>query len=110
MSTKASTHRLEPETQAALTQLAKVLRQPKNRLINEAIKLYVEQRSRTVERELEATLRALRAYRQKDQDFEKAIETFVQAEAQWGGEDPVEGRILAGENSVQSEIQHLLRA
>jgi len=110
MVTKASTHRFEPEVQAALSQLSKVLHQPKNRLINEAVKLYVLQRGQQVERELEATLRALRVYRRKDSDFERSIDAFVNAEAQLAGNDPVEGQPISSEGSVQTEIQHLLHA
>lgn len=110
MGTKASTHRFEPEVQAALSQLSKVLRQPKNRLINEAVKLYVAQRGRQVERELEATLLALQEYRRKDSDFERSIDAFVNAEAQLAGYDPAEGQPISSEGSVQTEIQHLLHA
>ena len=110
MATKASTHRLDPDVQAALNHLSKVLRRPKNRLMNEAVKLYVQQRGREVERELETTLRALRAYRQKDPDFEKAIDTFVNAEAELAAEDPLEGRAVASTGKVQAEIRDLLHA
>ena len=89
---KASTHRLEPEVQAALNQLSKILRKPKNSLINEAVKLYVNQRSREMEHELELTLEALRAYRKKDPNFDKTGDAFIDAEARFGGSDPAEGR------------------
>ena len=92
MARKASTHRLDPEVQAALDHLSKILRRPKNRLINEVVRLYVQQRSQEVERELEATLNALRAYRLSHLDFEEAIDAFVNAEAQSASNDPVEGR------------------
>jgi predicted DNA-binding protein len=110
MASKASTHRLDPEVQAALNHLSKVLHRPKNRLMNEAIKLYVWQRSREVEHELETTLQALRAYRQKDPDFEKAIGAFVNVEAQLAGEDPLEGRSPSAGGLVQTEIRNLLHA
>jgi predicted transcriptional regulator len=85
--TKASTHRLDLETRAALDRLSRLLHRPKNRLINEAVKLYVQQKSRKVEENLEATLKELRAYRQRDPDFEKSIDAFVDAVARLGSDD-----------------------
>jgi predicted DNA-binding protein len=110
MARKASTHRLAPKVQAALDSLSKVLGRPKNGLINEAVELYVQQKSREVELELEATLQALRACRERDPDFEESIGAFVSAEAEHGSADPVEGRPYAAEGPVQSEIQRLLHA
>lgn len=108
MSRKASTHRFDPDVQAALDHLSKVLNRPKNRLINEAVKLYVWQRSQEMERELAATMEALRAYRKKDPNFEEAIANFVSAEAEFA--DPVEGHPASSRGPVRSEIQHLLHA
>ena len=110
MAVKASTHRFDPEVQTALAHLSKVLKQPKNRLINEAVKLYVQQRSQELEEQLEATLKALRSYRRKEPDFEKAIDSFVKAEARFGGSDPVEGTRVTSDGSIRAEIHHLLHA
>ena len=110
MSIKASTHRFDPETQTALTHLSKLLKQPKNRLINEAVKLFVQQRSLEVEQQLEDTLKALRSYRRKDPDFEKAIDSVVKTEARLGSSDPVEGKRIPKSGSVRAEIRHLLHA
>ncbi len=73
-----------------MSHLSKILKQPKNRLINEAVKLYVQQRSQEEERKLEATLSALRSYRRRDPDFKKVIDVFVNAEAQLSIDDPME--------------------
>jgi predicted transcriptional regulator len=108
MARKASTHRFDPDVQAALEHLSKVLHRPKNRLINEAVKLYVWQRSQEMERELTETISALRAYRKKDPDFEDAIADFVSAEVT--NADPVEGRPASSQGPVHSEIQRLLHA
>ncbi len=108
--TKASTHRLDPDVQAALENLSRLLRQPKNRLINEAVKIYVEQKSRKVEHELESTLKLLRAHRLKDPDFERTIGAFVEAEASLSASDPAEGRTEIAEGPVEKKIQRLLRA
>ena len=74
---RASTHRLKSEVQVGLDNLSKALRRPKNKLINEAVHVYVQQKSREVEQEMEASLRALRSYRKRDPDFEKVIDDFV---------------------------------
>lgn len=110
MAGKASTHRLKPELQAALDHVSKVLHCPKNRLINEAVALYLQQKIHEIEQDLEASLHALRAYRQRDPDFEESIEAFVNAEAGGGGADPLEGRPFVAEGPVQSKIQKLLHA
>lgn len=110
MVAKASTHRLEPDVQAALDHLSKALRHPKNRLINEAVKLYVRQRGREVEKELELTLEALRTCRRNDPDFDASIDAFVNAEVQSATKDPAEGSPRSRKKSVQSEIRGLLHA
>jgi hypothetical protein len=56
MSRKPTTVRIEPLAQAALENLSRVLKRPMNQLVNEAVKDYVDRRSREVEYDLEATL------------------------------------------------------
>lgn len=107
---RASTHRLTSEVQAGLDNLSRALRRPKNKLMNEAVHLYVQQKSREVEQEMEATLKALRTYRKRDPDFEKAIDDFVAAEVSQAGRDPLAGHIIAPVGAVQSEIRNLLHA
>src|SRR5208282_1963257 len=93
MAATASTHRLDPEVQVALDRLSKHLRRPKNRLINDAVKSYIRQKSRELETELQASLNALRAYWLRDPDFENSIEAFVDAEARLASSDPAEGEL-----------------
>ena len=88
----ATTIRLEPKAQAALQNLSKVTKRPMNKLINEAITAFVGHRSRAVERELEAMVTSLRAYRDSDPDDEKAIAAFTKAELTHA--DPVEGKAV----------------
>ena len=107
---RASTHRLKSEVQVGLDNLSKALRRPKNKLINEAVHVYVQQKSREVEQEMEASLRALRTYRKRDPDFEKVIDDFVAAEVSQAGRDPLEGQIIAPVGAVHSEIRNLLHA
>ena len=96
MMRKASTFRIEPTVQTALENLSRILKRPMNQLVNEAVKDYVNQRGREVERDLEATLASLRAYRKRDPHFQTAVAAFVDAEARFGKEDPAEGKVVIG--------------
>jgi hypothetical protein len=93
---KATTVRIDPPTQAALEHLSRLLKRPMNQLVNEAVKDFVDRRSRVVERDLEATLTNLRAYRKRDPQFRKAIAAIARAEARLGSEDPAEGNPVMG--------------
>jgi len=118
MSRKATTFRIEPVTQAALEALSKTLKRPMNQLVNEAVKQYVARRSVEVERDLEETLERLRAYRELDPDFQRAIDRVAKAESEIGREDPAEGELVLGTlidgrlrdepGPVQAEIDQLL--
>jgi hypothetical protein len=120
MPAKASTFRIEPTVQSGLENLSRVLKRPMNQLVNEAVKDYVRRRSREVERDLESTLTSLRAYRERDPDFEQAIAAFATAEARYGKEDPAEGEVVVGKlvngqlveeqssGPIQTEIRQLL--
>ena len=122
---KATTVRIDPSAQAALENLSRVLKRPMNQLVNEAVKDYVERRSREVERDLEATLTSLRAYRQRDPHFQAAVAAYVDAEARLGKEDPAEGKVVIGKlangrlveertiegaSPLQAEVRRLLNA
>jgi hypothetical protein len=119
MTRKASIFRFDPSVQAALENLSRILKRPMNQLVNEAVKAYVRQRGREVERDLEATLASLRAYREQDPDFDQAIAKFVAAETSPDAEDPAEGTVVFGDlvdgrlvtesGPVQTEIHKLLR-
>jgi len=97
MAATATTIRLDPKAQAALQNLSKVTKRPMNKLINEAITAFVGHRSRTVEKELEAMVASLRAYRNSDPDDEKAIAAFVKGEATHA--DSVEGKAVTSRPS-----------
>ncbi len=88
----ATTFRLEPRVQTALQTLSAVSKRPMNKLVNEAVAAYVDQRSRIVEQELESMAAALRACRAADPDDENAIAAFAEAEV--AGPDPVEGSVV----------------
>lgn len=78
-----------------------------NSLVNEAVQVYLEQRSLQVERDLEATLKRLRAHRQRDPHFKKAIASFIDAEASL--KDPIKAELTQDESPVRTEIHRLLR-
>ncbi len=125
MASKPTTFRIDPPAQAALEHLSRVLKRPMNQLVNEAVKDYVNRRSREVERDLEGTIAKLRAYRRRDPQLERAIESIVDAEAQMGKNDPAQGKVVIGElvngrlveppqaqdaGPVQAEVHRLLNA
>jgi len=110
------TLRIDAKERAALENLSKVEGRPVNQLLNEAIQIFLRLRGRK-ERNLEANLAALRAYRKRDPGFQRAIAAFVKAEASL--EDPLEGELIVGSflegelkpaGPVQSKIRALLGA
>ena len=116
MSRIAFTLRIDAKTRTALENLSKVEGRPVNQLLNEAIKSYLNRKVQK-ERDLEANVAALRAYRNQDPGFQRAIDAFVKAEAK--SEDPLEGEPIAGQfvegqfkstGPVQSKIRELLGA
>lgn len=125
MARTASSFRLDPNVQARLAHLSRVLHRPMNQLVNKAVEAFVEVQSAEVERDLESTLTALRAYRKRDPHFREAIAAAVEAEATLGKDDPAEGKIHRGKlvngklietsteeisSAIQSEIDRLLNA
>jgi predicted transcriptional regulator len=90
---KATTVRLEPTLISGLSLLQRVLKKPMNRMVNEAVRRYVEHQSAEVETNLEKTLERVQAYRRSDPNYEKLWDEFVDAEARYGKDDPLEGRI-----------------
>src|SRR4051794_28644737 len=103
MAGKATTYRIDPVVQAGLSMLSRVLGRPQNQLVNEAVRDFVARRSQEVEKDLEATLEALRAYRESDPDFERAIADYVDAEASLK-EDPAEGQGAEGMGPAQKRV------
>ena len=90
---KATTVRLEPALITGLSLLQRVLKKPMNRMVNEAVRRYVERQSAEVETNLQKVLESVQAYRRSDPNYEKLWAEFVDAEARYGKDDPVEGRI-----------------
>ena len=108
MKRKPLTVRSDEATVSALKELSQLLGRPVNRLVNEAVTLYLANQIPAAERDLEAQLARLRAYRQADPDFEHAIEAFAVAETMHA--DPADGVVVSAEQPVQAEIRDLLGA
>jgi hypothetical protein len=87
----ALTLRIGPAEHAALKHLSRIEGRPINKLLNEAVKIYLAQRGKR-EQGLEASLAGLKAYRRRDAGFRRAIAALVESEA--AGRDPLEGKPL----------------
>jgi predicted DNA-binding protein len=107
---KATTFRLDPALKSGLEVLGQALNKPLNRLVNEAVRGYIERRAPEVEAELEGALERLRACREEDPGFESAIGQFVEAEASLGRKDPLEGGSRPAAGPAQTIVRDLLRA
>lgn len=108
MSRKPLTVRSDDRTVTALKELSVALGWPVNRIVNEAVGMYLAARIPDVERELTAQLERLRAYKRSDPDFEHAIGAFAKAEADL--DDPATGTVSAANSPVRAEIRDLLSA
>jgi predicted transcriptional regulator len=104
---KATTIRLKAELITGLTLLQHILKKPMNRMINEAVRLYVERQSVQVETDLKDVLERIKAYRRSDPSYKKMWDEFVDAEARYGKDDPVEGRIKNA-GPVQARVREML--
>jgi predicted transcriptional regulator len=93
MARTAFTLRLESDERIALESLSKIEGRPINQILNDAIKSYLSRRGEK-ERLLQASLERLREYRQRDPNFEQAIDAFVEAEMTI--KDPLEGTVHLG--------------
>jgi hypothetical protein len=101
---KATTVRLQAELLAGLALLQRILKKPMNRMINEAVRSYVERQSSEVEADLQQVLERVKAYRRSDPGYKRLWAEFVDAEARHGKDDPIEGRIKSA-GPVQSKVR-----
>jgi hypothetical protein len=114
---KATTVRLEPALITGLSLLRRILKKPMNRMVNEAVRHYVERKSSEVETDLQNVLERVQAYQRSDPNYQKLWAEFVDAEARYGKDDPVEGRIksagamknrLESAGPVQAKVREIL--
>jgi hypothetical protein len=76
-------------------------------MINEAVRHYVERQASEVETDLQKVLDRVKAYRRSDPNYKKLWAEFVNAEARYGKDDPVEGRIKRA-GPVQARVREIL--
>lgn len=106
---RATTVRLTPVHQVGLELLQRVLKQPVNKMVNEAVAGFIQKRTAEVESDLEGVLAQIKAYKRHDPDFIAAIRNVVDAEASFGGEDPAEGLVVRGESVEVGPAQMMVR-
>lgn len=105
---KATTFRLEPDVQEGLALIAKVLGVPLNRLVNEAVEVFVQKRTAEVAANMEDTLKLLKARKAEDPKFERAIADFADSEARYAKHDPAEGAVEQKRGPMQAKVHRLL--
>lgn len=108
MDRKATTLRMDPVVRDGLSKLSTILGRSLNDLTNEALKEFITRRTLEVERGLESTLADLRAYRQRDPNFERAIGAVADAEAS-AKHDPAEGHVVNAAGATESIVIKLLK-
>lgn len=106
-----TTVRLDPEVKEQLGTLSEIVGESRNALVNEALREFLDSRSRKAEAGLEAMLTKLRAYRKTDPGYRKAIAEAAAAEAAIAPEDdPVEGRVVADPHLEAEQAPHSAEA
>ncbi len=106
---RATTVRLTPVLQLGLELLQRVLKQPVNKMVNEAVEGFIERRTAEVESDLEGVLAQIKAYKRRDPDFTAAVKNVVDAEVKFGGEDPAEGVVVSTESMEVGPAQTMVR-
>lgn len=91
---RTKTLRLEPTLERGLAILKGVLKRPINKMVNDAVGEYIRRQTAQVESDLTTTLAQLQAYRRADPEFAAARQAFIEGEALYGKDDPMEGRIV----------------
>lgn len=112
MSRVPFTLRIDEKERSALENLSKIEGRPINKLLNEAIKSYLQQKSRR-ESALEDTLARLEEYRKQDPEYKRAFDAFIEAEVTL--DDPVEGEPFEETDAkpskaVQKKVREILGA
>lgn len=86
------TLRVDQSLKDHLSKLSELRQTTMNKLINQALHQFVSKETLVIEEELEASLSALRTYRDSDPGFERAIEGVARAELSTDA-DPAQGRV-----------------
>ena len=107
MTRRATTFRIDEVAREGLSLLSRLSGRSSNPLVNEAIKELVAKRGLEIESDLEATLADLRAYRQRDANFDAAITGAAETEASVMN-DPAEGEVVTKTGPLQARLRGLL--
>ncbi|MCB2135032.1 MAG: hypothetical protein KDE08_03675 [Rhodobacteraceae bacterium] len=105
----ATTIRIDAHLKAGLEKLGELRHATLNALVNQAIGDFVVRESSALEAEMLASIAELRRYRQADPNFDASLAAFADAEASYGGEDPVEGTIVtAPDQGLSAQLRDIL--
>ena len=86
------------------------VKRPLNKWVNMALADLIERQAAMIERELEQALRNIDAYRKTDPGYKRAIKAFIDAEATFAAEDPMEGsRKSRAAGPAVSMVREMLR-
>lgn len=105
---KATTFRLDPAVQEELVLISKVLNAPMNRLVNEAVRAFVHERTNEVVTSMEKTLQLLKARKARDPGFKDTIDAFVDSEAKLAKDDPAQGKARSKRGRTQVKSRTLV--
>jgi len=103
---RTKTLRLQPNYEEGLVFLKRVLKLPINKMVNEAVGEYIRRRTAELESGLTTTLEQLHAYRLANPEFVAAREAFIDGEALYGKDDPMEGRIVQVKASARAAVKY----
>ncbi len=103
------TVRLAPDLQRGMEILRRTLKRPVNKMINEAVRGFIQKRTAEVEADLEEMLAKIKAYRRHNANFDPAFHAWADAEAKLGSEDPAEGVVVNAAKASTGPTQTLVR-
>ena len=108
--TVAMTLRLDQNLKDHLGKISELRKTPMNKLATLALQQFVAAETRSLEAELEASLAALKVYRDSNPEFETAIDGIVVAELSTAN-DPAQGEVIeAGDSETTAKVRSLLSA
>ena len=91
----ATTLRLDPAVRRGLTLIGRTTGVTMNKLVNEAVALYVADRVKTIEHDLQTALDRIRQYHAIDPTYAAQARAIAGEEAAHARSDPLAGRMVA---------------
>lgn len=101
--THAFTARFDPELYEELRSIANLRGDSMNRFVVDAVKARLRTSRRQLLERYREKVEKLKAYAERDPEFEDAIQAFAEAEAGAEGRDPAEGTVLISDSSKETE-------